>query len=53
VTFSLDGRSILTGSRNGIIRLWEIMTVEDFLKKDNFEKLTPEQKKEYMIKEEF
>jgi WD40 repeat protein len=53
VTFSLDGSSILTGSCNGIIRLWKIMTVEDFLKKELCQPLTEEQKKEYMIKKDF
>jgi WD40 repeat protein len=51
VAFSPDGKTIVTGSSDNITRFWNIgQSVNEFLKSNKIEPLTPEQKKQYGIK---
>src|SRR6266498_2050986 len=48
--FSRDGTRILTGSNDGIARLWNsVITLEEFLKSNEIDALTEQQKKEFGI----
>jgi len=57
VAISSDGKYVLTGSKDSVARLWRVphlsleKSLENFLKKGNLEPLTPEQRKEYGIKD--
>ncbi len=51
-TLSPDGKSLITGSTiDNAVRLWKIpLRLKDFLKDNNIEQLTNDQKKEYNLK---
>jgi WD40 repeat protein len=51
VAFSRSGKYILTGSIDKTAHLYEFITVEDFLKKGDFEKLSKKQLQKYGIED--
>ncbi|MEP7108608.1 MAG: hypothetical protein ABI760_11510 [Ferruginibacter sp.] len=51
LAFSTDGTKIISGYKDGSIRIWEAaLTLEEYLRSDKVEALTEEQKKRFGIK---
>jgi WD40 repeat protein len=52
IEFSADGKKIVTTSEDGVVLLYDIIFIDDFLKSDHLAPLTKEQKEKYGIEEE-